>query len=149
MMSILLGSSFAITTCLIALLHFYWAVGGRLGMTAAVPGRGNKPLFTPSPLATAFVGIALLLSAVVSLQYIRVLSLPLPRGLVSPCMWSLGIVFLVRAVGDFNYVGFFKRQLGTRFAKLDSRFYSPLCLLLAALVFGAIYTVPAATSPFN
>jgi hypothetical protein len=34
----------------------------------------------------------------------------------------------VRAIGDFNYVGFFKRRRGTRFAHLDTRLYSPLAL---------------------
>jgi hypothetical protein len=35
-------------------------------------------------------------------------------------------------VGEFKYVGFFKRVRGTRFATLDTLVYSPLCLLLAA-----------------
>ena len=39
---------------------------------------------------------------------------------------------LVRAIGDFGYVGFFKRKGGNPFARLDTRVYSPLCLLLAA-----------------
>jgi hypothetical protein len=35
-----------------------------------------------------------------------------------------------RAVGDFNYIGFFKRRRTTAFAGLDTRLYSPLALAL-------------------
>ena len=86
------------------------------------------------------MGVALLLAAALSLEYIGVFSLPLPPWLTSLGMWMLGAVFLLRAVGDFRYVGFFKRHTDTRFARLDTLFYSPLCLLLSALVFGAILT---------
>ena len=33
---------------------------------------------------------------------------------------GFAVVFLARAVGDFRYVGFFKRVRGTRFARLDT-----------------------------
>jgi hypothetical protein len=39
---------------------------------------------------------------------------------------------LLRAVGEFRYVGLFKRVRGTKFAVLDTFVYSPLCLLLGA-----------------
>ena len=39
-------------------------------------------------------------------------------------------MLIVRAIGDFKYVGFFKQRRGTRFALLDTRFYSPLALAL-------------------
>jgi hypothetical protein len=43
----------------------------------------------------------------------------------------LALVLLLRAVGDFHYVGFFKRIRNTRFAKMDTLIYTPLCLALA------------------
>ena len=136
----LLGFTFAVIALIIASLHFYWAAGNRKGVSSAVPTRDGRPLFKPSSLATASVGVALLLAAALSLEYTGVLALSLPPWLTLFGMWTLGVVFLVRAVGDFRYVGFFKRYTGTRFARLDTRFYSPLCLLLSALVFGAIFT---------
>ena len=45
---------------------------------------------------------------------------------------ALALGLLARAIGDFGYVGFFKRKGGDPFARLDTRVYSPLCLLLAA-----------------
>lgn len=44
---------------------------------------------------------------------------------------SIPIIFLVRAIGDFNYVGFFKKTKNTHFAKMDRKYFSPLCLLIA------------------
>jgi hypothetical protein len=52
---------------------------------------------------------------------------------VSVLLWMQVAVFLLRAIGDFRYVGFFKRVHKTAFARNDSLIYSPLCLLLAAL----------------
>lgn len=47
--------------------------------------------------------------------------------------WAIAIVFALRAVGDFRYVGFFKRARDTVFARHDTFVYSPLCLALAVL----------------
>jgi hypothetical protein len=45
--------------------------------------------------------------------------------------YLLALGLLARAVGEFRYVGFFKRVRGSRFARLDTLIYSPVCLLLA------------------
>lgn len=45
--------------------------------------------------------------------------------------YALAVGLLARAVGEFKYLGFFKRVRGTKFATLDTLVYSPLCLLLA------------------
>nr|WP_254844256.1 DUF3995 domain-containing protein [Leptospira santarosai] len=47
----------------------------------------------------------------------------------------LSAMFLFRAIGDFRLVGFFKKIRGTKFAKNDTAFFSPLCLLLSILLF--------------
>ncbi len=49
-------------------------------------------------------------------------------------LWLTAVIFLLRAIGDFRYVGVFKRHRESSFAKLDTLLYSPLCLLLACLV---------------
>ena len=38
-----------------------------------------------------------------------------------------------RGIGDFRYVGFFKRVKGSLFATRDTYLYSPLCMVLAVL----------------
>ena len=45
---------------------------------------------------------------------------------------GLAAIFVLRALGDFQYVGFSKRIRGTQFAHWDDRIFSPLCLLIAA-----------------
>jgi len=46
---------------------------------------------------------------------------------------GMAVVFAARAVGDFKYVGFFKSIKGTTFALWDTRVYSPLNVVVAAL----------------
>jgi hypothetical protein len=61
--------------------------------------------------------------------------LPVPE-LALPALigcWALVAVFGLRAIGDFRYLGFFKRVTGTRFARADTLVYSPLCAGLAAM----------------
>ena len=41
------------------------------------------------------------------------------------------LVFLLRAIGDFKYVGIFKTIKHSTFAQNDSKWYSPLCLFLS------------------
>ena len=55
----------------------------------------------------------------------------MPRLALVWLCYGLALGLLARAIGEFNYVGFFKRVRGSRFARLDTLVYSPLCLLLA------------------
>jgi hypothetical protein len=57
----------------------------------------------------------------------------LPRGLFRLGMRSISLMFLLRAIGDFRTVGFWKSITDTPFAHWDTRLYSPLCLGIAAL----------------
>jgi hypothetical protein len=38
-------------------------------------------------------------------------------------------------MGEFNYVGFFKKVKDTEFAKWDTKLFSPLCLLISSFGF--------------
>ncbi|WP_035057574.1 DUF3995 domain-containing protein [Andreprevotia chitinilytica] len=116
---------------LAALVHIYWAAGGRRGMTAAIPSVDGKPLFTPSPLATAMVAVAMLIMALLVQWQIQMVQLPIPQSWARLVLLALAAIFALRAVGDFKYTGFFKRVRNSAFAKLDTRFYSPLCLAIA------------------
>ncbi|MFK7787808.1 MAG: DUF3995 domain-containing protein [Crocinitomicaceae bacterium] len=42
--------------------------------------------------------------------------------------WFITSIFILRAVGEFNYVGLFKPIKDTDFAKADSSIFSPLSL---------------------
>jgi Protein of unknown function (DUF3995) len=112
----------------IAAVHLYWACGGRRGANGAVPERDGQPLFRPGAAATLVVAGLLLVASLLVLARAG-----LTPGVVPPVVsrwgtWGVAAVLTARAVGDFNYLGFFKRRRGTLFARLDTRFYSPLAL---------------------
>jgi len=118
-------------------VHGYWAFGGRLARNAAVPERPVAPedartvrAFEPSPLATLLVAGALALVAALVCLRAGLIGKENTHGSLK---WSLRVVasaFLLRAIGDFRLVGFFKRPQRTLFARLDTALYSPLCLAL-------------------
>jgi hypothetical protein len=133
----------AFVLCSLAALHLYWAAGGRWGARAAVPERAGAPLFEPS--VAACIGVAALLFCAAALVCAKASGWS-PSWL--PGWWStvgtggVAIVLVGRAIGDFRWVGFFKRIRDTRFARLDTAFYSPLCLALgvgAALVAAGVH----------
>ncbi|MBK7465824.1 MAG: DUF3995 domain-containing protein [Saprospiraceae bacterium] len=45
----------------------------------------------------------------------------------------IAILFIVRAIGDFQYVGFFKKIKHSLFAEYDTNYFSPLCLIIGIL----------------
>lgn len=118
----------------IAAIHLYWAVGGTAGKAGAIPSRNGVPVLSPSPLSTSLIGVALLGMAVVVGSTAGLLPPFLPAGLLRGASAVLALVFAVRAIGEFRYVGFCKRVRGSVFAGRDTFLYSPLCLLLAVLI---------------
>ncbi len=113
--------------------HLHWALGGTAMKLAAVPERvPGQPLFRPSAAATAAVGLALLGCALLIAAMGGLLPSPLPQTVLSGLCAALALALLARAVGDFRWVGFFKRERHGRFARYDSWAYSPLCLALGA-----------------
>jgi Protein of unknown function (DUF3995) len=111
-------------------LHLYWAFGGQRGRNGAIPELDGKPLFRPGVAGT--LGVAFLLAVASTLVLERAAVGP---GIVPPTVglwgtWGVAVALVGRAVGDFNYVGFFKQRRTTAFARLDTRLYSPLALAL-------------------
>ena len=118
----------------LASMHVYWALGGRWGGEAAVPTKDdNAKVFTPGPLPTLVVAAGLLLFGLIVLMSSKLIAFPLPAWITHYALWLIAAVFVFRAIGDFKYVGFFKKITKTRFAQNDSRFYSPLCLVISIL----------------
>lgn len=120
---------------IIAVIHFYWAAGGQRWLRSAIPtSEDGAPMMSPGAGATALVGIGLMS---MSLYYIYALV-----GMSESAPWiirAIGVfiplIFLIRAVGDLRYVGFFKKVTNTHFAVNDTMYYSPLCLVIALLGF--------------
>jgi len=135
------GLATAVCTIFVVLAtwHFYMAVAGHSGDSAAIPSREGTPMFLPSAGSTIAVGIVLLSFAVLVACTAGILVPGLPARLLTGLSYALALGLLARAVGDFNYVGFFKRVRGTRFARMDTLLYSPLCMVLSAGVAAVAY----------
>ncbi|OGB23615.1 MAG: hypothetical protein A3I66_24170 [Burkholderiales bacterium RIFCSPLOWO2_02_FULL_57_36] len=131
-----MNNALAVAVCLafvvLALWHFHMAFAPSDGGSGAVPTVEGKSLFVPSVRATVAVGIVLLSFAALVAATAGLVSLPMPRLALVWLSYALALGLLARSIGEFKYVGFFKRVRGSRFAKLDTLFYSPLCLLLAS-----------------
>lgn len=122
-----------ITTILLimmGLFHFYWALGGTVGLDKALPTKEGKRLINPGSGLTFFVGTVLVGFSFVaySLYFDAVKS---DYMIYTGRMVSA--LFFLRSVGEFNAVGFFKKIKSTDFAAYDTKYFSPLCLYLGAV----------------
>ncbi|RZK29456.1 MAG: DUF3995 domain-containing protein [Hymenobacter sp.] len=134
-MNILVGLLLCSTFVVLAGIHAYWGLGGKWGADAALPtnAAGHKVL-NPRPLECFIVAIGLMCCGLLVLVTAGLLSILLPHWLHQYGLWVLAGLFMLRALGDFKYVGFFKSVTTTPFARLDTRYYSPLCLMLSILI---------------
>lgn len=131
----------AISTLLILIflflggIHFYWGLGGKWGGTSAIPvtKEGSKAM-SPGLVACFIVGFGLLAVAAFIALKLNYFTVSLPNWIMNYGLLILACIFTLRAIGEFKYVGFFKRIKGTPFAKMDNLFFSPLCLLMAILL---------------
>jgi len=139
MVNLLLACLLAATFALLSLLHVYWACGGTWGKAVAVPEWNGRAAFTPSRFATALVAIGLADCAALVAALAGWLPLPVGPGFLRVLGYAVALLFLARAIGDFRLVGCFKRVRGTRFATLDTLFFSPLCLGLSLGVFWLLH----------
>ncbi len=115
----------------IGLMHFYWASGGTAGLERAIPTHNAKPLIRPGRLLTLFVGIVLIGFA--ALTCVLRFAEAVPAWVVY-LGWLTAALFVLRAVGEFNAVGFFKRLKGTGFAEYDTKYYAPLSLFIGTVL---------------
>ena len=132
----ILGILLAVIFAILSFFHVYWAAGGRLGSGAAIPtGAGGARLLNPSPFGTILVAAALLAAMLVVLGRLKIRGAFVPGWIFYSGIWIIALLFLLRAIGDFRYVGFFKSVTGTNFAHWDTILFSPLCLFIAVVAF--------------
>lgn len=138
----MLGIVLAVVFALLSLLHLYWAAGGRFGRGAAIPTAptvGGERLLNPSPFGTILVAAALFAAVLVVLGRLKIWGSFVPGWIFYAGTWVLSLLFLLRTIGDFRYVGFFKSVSGTDFARWDTILFSPLCLFIAVAAFLVSY----------
>jgi glucan phosphoethanolaminetransferase (alkaline phosphatase superfamily) len=118
----------------ISAIHFYWAFGGTWGSDSVIPTKENKEkVFDPSVFATILVAVGVLFFGLFILVKSGLLAFNSAMWLNQYGLWIIASIFTIRAIGDFKYVGFFKKIKQTKFGKNDSKYFSPLCLLIGIL----------------
>ena len=115
--------------------HIYWFFGGTWGLEKVIPSKGSKAESLSIPKsATLLVALLLLTAGFLYLIKSGLIKMDIP-SIVKYGYWIIPAVFTLRAIGEFNYVGFFKKVKDTEFAKADSTLFSPLCLAIGVLGF--------------
>lgn len=115
-------------------IHFYWAFGGKWGTKVVYPILNEQNEATmPGIVPTLTVAFGLLFFAVFTLLHADFFELMIPNWLDKTGLFMLTVIFLLRTIGDFKYIGFFKKIKDTKFAINDTKYYSPLCLLISLL----------------
>lgn len=114
--------------------HFYWFFGGKWGLEKVIPSKADKTITLSVPkLATIIVGLVLISFGLIYLTKSELANIPFPKWVTNYGYWLIPFVFILRAIGEFNYVGFFKKIKNSEFAKADSKFFSPLCLIIGII----------------
>ncbi len=133
------GILLAVVFAALSLFHLYWAAGGTFGKAATIPTVAGRRSFDTSPLGTILVAVALLIAMLIITGQLGMLGEVIPEWIFKWGTWCICIIFLLRAVGEFRLVGFFKQVQDTEFAYWDTRLFSPLCLAIAAMAFIVVY----------
>jgi len=120
-----------LTFAALSLIHLNWGFGGEWGFEKSLPTNeeGDKVL-NPKKRDSLIVGIGLLFFLVFYLIKARIILFELPFWVTGYAGWLISSIFILRAIGDFKYIGFFKRIKETDFGIRDTNLYSPLCLFL-------------------
>ncbi len=119
---------------LLSILHFYWAIGGQLWSADVLPTNSSGlKIMNPSIMGTLIIAIGLLLLALITIGNKGLFDKYINRKYFRYGTLVIAIVFFLRAIGDFKFVGFFKTITQTGFAINDTQIFSPLCLFVALL----------------
>lgn len=119
---------------IIALTHIYWAISITNIPKKVIPHINDNPVFIPMRSVTFLVGIIFILLAIFILAMANGCyggSLNWFYNFIGSC---LALIFFARSIGDFKFVGFLKKIKNSQFAFYDTRYWSPLCFLLAFLL---------------
>ena len=118
-------------------IHVYWLFGGQRGLEASIPVTvENEKLFMPSKFATFLVAFILFFFAMIIIfktYSSGEIENKWIQFLMKYSLSFIAILFIVRAIGDFQYVGFFKKIKHSLFAEYDTNYFSPLCLIIGIL----------------
>lgn len=121
----------SIILIVLGLIHFNWTIGGDFGFSESLPTKeSGERVLNPKKIHSAIVGIGLTVFGIFYILKSGFIEYNLPEWIMKYGSWLIPILFLLRAIGDFKYIGFFKSIKSTDFGKLDYKLFSPLCLII-------------------
>jgi len=143
-MALVLAAILSLIFISLAIIHFYWILGGKRWLEGAMPPEMREQVSQPErklgfTILTAVVGLGLLGMALVPLLYVQHRTQSWEMGYLYWVTLAIGILFALRAVGDFNKVGFFQHDQTGIFAERDKAIYSPLCAFIAIGMFLLVF----------
>jgi hypothetical protein len=118
----------------LGLIHFNWVIGGKFGFSESLPTKeSGERVLNPKKIDSAIVGIGLTIFGIFYILKSGLMEYNIPAWIMKYGSWIIPIIFLLRAIGEFRYFGFFKSIKKTEFGKLDTKLFSPLCLAIGIL----------------
>jgi hypothetical protein len=129
-LTIVLFSIFVI----LAVIHLIWAFDVPWGFDVALPtNEHGERVNNPKKSDCVIVGLGLFTFALFYLLRSNIILLDLPFWVFRYGGWVIPSIFIIRAIGDFKYIGFFKKIRNTNFGHMDTKYYSPLCLFIGLI----------------
>jgi hypothetical protein len=118
----------------LSILHFYWAIGGTLWYDDVLPTSSNGlNKLNPSTTASLIIAFGLLVFAFITAGNLGLFDRFIKSNYLRYGSLLIATIFMLRAIGDFKFIGFFKTVKSTRFGLNDTQIFSPLCLLISIL----------------
>ena len=132
----ILAAILSLVFVILAIIHFNWFFGGTYGFNEALPTKENgERVLNPGKIDSFIIGLGLLLFGLFYVFKLGLLPISLPNWVTSYGSWIIPAIFLLRAMGDFKYIGFFKKVKNTLFARCDTKLFSPLCFVIGLFGF--------------
>lgn len=121
----------------LGILHTYWLLGGKHSIEYFFPANSpfRKKNIKPKKLKMFLTSLLLFFMAFFFVEQMAGFTKIFNADAFKWGNKIITVIFVLRAFGNFTYVGFTKSFKKGTFAKLDTYLYSPVCLLIAALAY--------------
>ena len=118
----------------LGIIHLNWVIGGTFGFAESLPtNESGERVLNPKKTDSAIVGLGLLFFATFYLVKSGLINFNFPNWIFTYGGWLIPGIFIFRAIGEFKYIGFFKKIKHTKFGRLDTKLYSPLCAVIGTI----------------
>ncbi|MDO5969046.1 DUF3995 domain-containing protein [Flavivirga aquimarina] len=117
---------------ILGIIHLNLVVGGTFGFAESLPTKETgERVLNPKKIDSAIVGLGLMFFSFFYLVKADFINFNFPDWVLKYGSWVIPAIFILRAVGEFKYIGFFKKIKHTTFGTLDTKIYSPLCFFIS------------------